>query len=192
MPPKLVIPEFPQHRPSQQPFSLTSSDISIHLPESSAPRLSPPSTPQESAALLLPPPKRLLLLLPPVPIAMSTSLTTVSAHHPNISALESLISYTFTNRLLAQEALTAPGALINGPHFPDGNKRLAVVGDIALDLALAGPWFNSGTGRGKSTLMITIRRLHDTKFVEWHGLNKTYVISFLVTYQVFILSVALS
>lgn len=68
-----------------------------------------------------------------------------------IEAVETLIQYKFKETELLWEALNtgpvaSPGQLArpNG----DGNKRLAVIGDSVLQLALAEDWYKGGTSRG--------------------------------------------
>ena len=76
-----------------------------------------------------------------------------------VPVLEKMIGYEFKNARLAWEALQAQGAIVHAdevehtvglqPHGTDqswrqlqyGNKRLALVGDTALKLALIENWF---------------------------------------------------
>ena len=126
---------------------LTSSGIVRSPPNFTVPRPNFPSASLESPTLVTPS-NRLFLPLPRSPKPRATC--DFPPRHPKVSGLQTLISYTFTNPLLAQEALTARGAMFtNGPHFTDGNLRLAIIGDIVLELAIAENWFQNGTERSK-------------------------------------------
>lgn len=68
-----------------------------------------------------------------------------------IEAVETLIQYKFKETELLWEALnTGPVASLGQLARPDGdgNKRLAVIGDSVLQLALAEDWYKGGTSRG--------------------------------------------
>ncbi|KAL9607914.1 MAG: hypothetical protein Q9167_007217 [Letrouitia subvulpina] len=82
---------------------------------------------------------------------------------------ENIIGYQFNDSLLLYEAFQAAGSWSSGHRmFPEGNKRLAVVGDTVLQLALAETWFESLETRGippESTL--------DTKYSAADGLHTT-------------------
>ena len=62
-----------------------------------------------------------------------------------IHAVETLVQYRFHNRELLWEALQGPPTFV----VPDGNKRLAIVGDAAIRLALAKNWYPGKTSKGK-------------------------------------------
>ncbi|MCJ1439503.1 hypothetical protein MMC27_008897, partial [Xylographa pallens] len=65
----------------------------------------------------------------------------------NVKALEVIISYEFQQPLLGCEALQLAGngvTWIGGRHIPNGNKRLAVLGDQVLDTVLSNKWYESG------------------------------------------------
>ncbi|KAL9631490.1 MAG: hypothetical protein Q9164_005861 [Protoblastenia rupestris] len=67
-----------------------------------------------------------------------------------IRGLERVICYQFTDEYSAWEALQAPGStsfLTNGEGLHDGNKRLAVLGDTILQLALCDDWLKTGKTR---------------------------------------------
>ncbi|KAL8731605.1 MAG: hypothetical protein Q9166_003293 [cf. Caloplaca sp. 2 TL-2023] len=64
-----------------------------------------------------------------------------------VNGVQNIIGYRFNNLLLVWEALQAAGCVAQRQDFPDGNKRLAVLGDIVLDLALAESWYASGEPR---------------------------------------------
>ena len=69
-----------------------------------------------------------------------------------IHAVETLIQYRFHNPALLWEALHAPSVLIDRagkPVPPNGNKRLAIIGDAAMKLVLAEDWYPGKTNRGK-------------------------------------------
>ena len=65
--------------------------------------------------------------------------------------VEVIIAYTFTDPLILWEALQAAGSTVRSAgtrRFPDGNKRLAVLGDTVLKLVLVGEWYDSPDARG--------------------------------------------
>ncbi|KAL9003909.1 MAG: hypothetical protein Q9188_003247 [Gyalolechia gomerana] len=62
-------------------------------------------------------------------------------------ACEQAIGYQFREPLLLWEALQVPSALVHMPRYAEGNKRLAIVGDMILDLLLALKWYPSWTNR---------------------------------------------
>lgn len=67
------------------------------------------------------------------------------------SQVEVIIAYTFTDPLILWEALQAAGSTVRSAgtrRFPDGNKRLAVLGDTVLKLVLVGEWYDSPDARG--------------------------------------------
>ena len=64
---------------------------------------------------------------------------TLSEDEVRIEAVESLIQYKFQETALLQEALHTDA---------DRNKRLAIVGDSVLSLALAEDWYKGNTARG--------------------------------------------
>ena len=70
-----------------------------------------------------------------------------------IHGVEAIIGYQFTEYSRIWEALQAAGSpvlFIGDRRIDCGNKRLAVLGDCVLDLALAEAW-HEGTGpRGKN------------------------------------------
>lgn len=68
-----------------------------------------------------------------------------------IEAVESLIQYKFKDSALLWEALNIKPVITPGlPVPPEGNKRLAVIGDSVLQLALAEEWYKGDTSRGGS------------------------------------------
>ena len=69
--------------------------------------------------------------------------------------VEAIIGYTFSDPLILWEALQAAGSPNRSAgtrRFPDGNKRLAVLGDTVLKLVLVGEWYDSGDARGMLVL----------------------------------------
>ena len=74
---------------------------------------------------------------------------------PNIDtilqAVQDIIGYRFGDQLILWEAMQAAGSNVRSTgnrQFPDGNKRLAVIGDTVLQLVLAERWYSGGTIRG--------------------------------------------
>jgi hypothetical protein len=67
--------------------------------------------------------------------------------------LEALLKYTFVDPDILWEALQAAGngvAIIGERQLDnDGNKRLALVGDAMLRLALVNKWFGTDADRSK-------------------------------------------
>lgn len=69
-----------------------------------------------------------------------------------IHAVETLVRYRFHNPALLWEALQGPMVMVDiaGNRVPkDGNKRLAIIGDAAMQLVLAETWYPGGTSKGK-------------------------------------------
>lgn len=62
---------------------------------------------------------------------------------------EEIIDYRFRNRAHLDEALLLPGP----GSVPDGNKRLAVVGDAAMAPVLARSWYLGGQPLGPSSYL---------------------------------------
>ncbi|CAD6593755.1 MAG: hypothetical protein ASARMPRED_007912 [Alectoria sarmentosa] len=68
----------------------------------------------------------------------------------SIHGVENIIDYQFTNTGMIWEALQAAGSpvyVIGNRRLVDGNKRLAVLGDKVLDLALAEAWHEGDDAR---------------------------------------------
>lgn len=77
--------------------------------------------------------------------------------NPNLiktHACEQAIGYQFREPLLLWEALQVPGALVHMPRYVEGNKRLAILGDMILDLLLALKWYPTWTTRGTQVSLI--------------------------------------
>ncbi len=65
--------------------------------------------------------------------------------------VESIIGYHFSDSMILWEALQAAGSTVRSAgtrRFPDGNKRLAVLGDTILKLVLVSEWYDSADVRG--------------------------------------------
>lgn len=69
-----------------------------------------------------------------------------------VTGIQEIIGYTFNDPALVWEAVSAAGSFTSGGnrHFADGNKRLAVLGDTVLQLALAEHWYDGTGARGKA------------------------------------------
>lgn len=82
-----------------------------------------------------------------------------------VAGIQDIIGHTFSDPALVWEAVCAAGSFTSGGDrtFPDGNKRLAVLGDTVLQLALAEDWYGGRDTRGKPGNALII---HDT-----HQLN---------------------
>ena len=71
-----------------------------------------------------------------------------------VNGVESIIGYVFDDRFLLWEALQAAGSPVvhaGGRSFRNGNKRLAVLGDTVLQLALVEQWYAGEQARGTIT-----------------------------------------
>ena len=70
-----------------------------------------------------------------------------------IKRAQGIIGYNFTDQWLLWEALQAAGEptkLVGTRHIDtDGNKRLAIIGDAVIKLAIAEKWYASTEKRGK-------------------------------------------
>ena len=82
-----------------------------------------------------------------------------------VARLQKIIGYKFKNTQLGWEAVQAPGSVthsgetlharsvkttaIGFERLPDGNKRLALVGDSVLRLVLCEDWYLGDEVRGK-------------------------------------------
>ena len=72
------------------------------------------------------------------------------AHQTDILRVQTIISYQFRNASFILEALQAPGSSINfiaGRSVPDGNRRLALLGDSVIKTALLDAWYPSDNDR---------------------------------------------
>ncbi|KAL8810947.1 MAG: hypothetical protein Q9223_001962 [Gallowayella weberi] len=66
---------------------------------------------------------------------------------------EQTIGYFFQDKLLLFEALQADGSPICSeeiPRYHEGNRRLAVVGDLVLSLLAAAEWYPTWNAEGES------------------------------------------
>ncbi|KAL8830789.1 MAG: hypothetical protein Q9170_005572 [Blastenia crenularia] len=61
-----------------------------------------------------------------------------------VHGIEAIIGYTFDDPYLVWEAVSAAGSVVSGGgrQFPNGNKRLAILGDTVLQLVLAEDWYS--------------------------------------------------
>ena len=82
---------------------------------------------------------------------------------PTVRKVQSKIGYNFKNAPYLWEALQAPGSIVRSgeiegagterhsvgfQRIPDGNRRLAVLGDAVLRLAIVEDWYKSEAVRG--------------------------------------------
>lgn len=82
---------------------------------------------------------------------------------PTVRKVQGIIGYKFKNAQYLWEAVQAPGSIVRsgeivGPgterhsvgfqSLPDGNRRLAVLGDTVLKLALVEDWYKGEAVRG--------------------------------------------
>ena len=68
-----------------------------------------------------------------------------------VRGVQSIIAYDFNDHLILWEALQAAGSCITSAgtrRFPNGNKRLAILGDTILKLVLVSEWYESADTRG--------------------------------------------
>lgn len=74
----------------------------------------------------------------------------------DLAAVEDLLQYRFRAAHIAEEALTAAGVAMSsespGTEGPRsyGNKRLALLGDALIRLAVVDKWYPSGSSPGTS------------------------------------------
>ena len=89
---------------------------------------------------------------------------------PTVRKAQSRIGYNFKNAQYLWEAVQAPGSIIRSgevegagterhsagfQRFPDGNRRLAVLGDTVLKLALVEDWYKREGSRGMANCVST-------------------------------------
>ncbi|KAM3067050.1 hypothetical protein ACMFMG_011829 [Clarireedia jacksonii] len=74
------------------------------------------------------------------------------AEHP----VELILQYRFSNHNLLDEALLAAGASVSSD--PQGNKRLALLGDSVLQEAVLEPWYNSNESTGNCKCLKASRK----------------------------------
>ena len=68
-----------------------------------------------------------------------------------IQGVENAINYQFNDHALVWEALQAAGSgvtSINGRPLTDGNKRLALLGDAIMNVALVEDWYEGLAPKG--------------------------------------------
>lgn len=74
----------------------------------------------------------------------------------DLAAVENLLQYRFRTAYIAEEALTATGVTKSSDSSgteglrPYGNKRLALLGDALIRLAVVDKWYPSGSSPGTS------------------------------------------
>jgi hypothetical protein len=68
-----------------------------------------------------------------------------------VAQCEEIVGYHFNDPHVAWEALQMAGSGVffsGGRKISDGNKRLAVLGDLALELILCKDWYEGGDEKG--------------------------------------------
>ena len=81
----------------------------------------------------------------------------MTARQSKIAGLQAALQRNFANADIAWETLNLAGSGITYAgmrSFPDGNKRLAVLGDRVLELVISQEWYESGDIRGENLLLI--------------------------------------
>ena len=76
-----------------------------------------------------------------------------------ITGVQDIIGYNFADPLILWEALQAAGSgntFAGNRRFPEGNKRLAVLGDTILQLVLVRDWYDTARVRGTLVFPSTI------------------------------------
>jgi ribonuclease-3 len=71
------------------------------------------------------------------------------------NSIQDRVDYYFHDSTLLKEAFLAPGAPVSSVDIEGpvkGNKRLALVGDAVLRLAVLDEWFESDTSTGMADL----------------------------------------
>lgn len=79
-----------------------------------------------------------------------------ATHRERVRLCESIISYTFDNKLLCLEALQASGHLILwDSHLLriEKNDKLAVLGDTVAKSILCQSWYKSGRAKGEKFIL---------------------------------------
>ena len=91
-----------------------------------------------------------------------------------VRKVENRIGYPFQNATFLWEAVQAPGSIVRSGEvlgagterhstgfvrFPDGNRRLAVLGDTVLKLALVDDWYRGGGVRGMVNTVLEFHRV---------------------------------
>lgn len=72
-----------------------------------------------------------------------------------VEGCQAVLGYDFNDSDLLWEALQAAGSpvfAVGGRYLPDGNKRLALLGDTVLKLVLVREWYTSGRDRGSDII----------------------------------------
>ncbi|KAF1948111.1 ribonuclease III [Byssothecium circinans] len=89
--------------------------------------------------------------------------------------VETILEYQFSNPNLLNEALLAAGASVSSKDIhgdPQGNKRLALLGDSVLQEAILEPWYSSGesTEKGSNKVKNLARNSKLSKVAHESGL----------------------
>ena len=72
--------------------------------------------------------------------------------HPKVQECQKILGYDFSNQHLCWEALqmAGNGILSAGQRqIPNGNKRLAILGEYVIDLVMSQEWYNGDSDEGK-------------------------------------------
>lgn len=74
-----------------------------------------------------------------------------------VQQCEAIVGYTFNDPHLCWEALQVAGSGVTWTgvrHIgTDGNKRLAILGDFVIAVALSRDWYPNGGSKGASSLL---------------------------------------
>jgi hypothetical protein len=96
---------------------------------------------------------------PKITISSDSSFTVVLSKMPlpsgfgdKIISLETIIDYSFKDKSTAWEALQLAGNGFSTKFITNGNKRLAIVGNLVIDTVLSEAWYRSGKPEGESIL----------------------------------------
>lgn len=76
-----------------------------------------------------------------------------------ITGVEDIIGYNFADPLILWEALQGSGSgntFAGTRRFPEGNKRLAILGDTILQLVLVRDWYHTARVRGTLIFLSTM------------------------------------
>ncbi|KAL2058320.1 hypothetical protein ABVK25_001046 [Lepraria finkii] len=95
---------------------------------------------------------------------------TIGHMTPTVRKLQNILGYKFNNAQYLWEAVQAPGSIIRSgeisgagtirhsagwQRFPDGNRRLAVLGDTVLKLALVEDWYKGDEVRERLSRVVS-------------------------------------
>lgn len=71
----------------------------------------------------------------------------------DLAYIEGLLEYAFQDRSYLLEALHAPGSgldRVGNRAIPDGNRRLAMLGDAVIKSVILDGWYSTQEERGRS------------------------------------------